>query len=92
MLSVSLIKRLCSRRCFVPLALRLPSCETYCFGWIVMLSCPLHRKSLIKSGLSTLAWHVISIDLPTGLRCGVCVGRISRRGAAQFTLSKGKKE
>lgn len=55
---------------------------------IVMLSCPLHRKSVIKSGLSTLAWHVIIIDFPTGRRCGDCVGRISRRGLWQFTLSE----
>lgn len=60
--------------------------QTYCFGMIVMLSCPLHRKSVIKSGLSTLAWHVIIIGFPTGRRCD-CVGKISSRGFSQFTLS-----
>lgn len=65
--------------------------QTYCFGMIVMLSCPLHRKSVIKSGLSTLAWHVIIIDFPTGRRCD-CVGKISSRGFSQFTLSENEKQ
>lgn len=56
-----------------------------------MLSCPLHRKSVIKSGLSTLAWHEIIIGFPTALRCGDCVGNISRRGLWQFTLSEKKR-
>lgn len=61
---------------------------TYSFGLIGILSSPYHLRSLIKSGLSTLAEHVNNIDLPTGLRWTDCVGKISTRAFSQFTFSE----
>lgn len=62
--------------------------DTYSFGLIGILSSPYHLRSLIKSGLSTLAEHVSNVDLPTGLRWTDCVGRISTRAFSQFTFSE----
>lgn len=55
--------------------------NTYCFGRIGILSCPLHRKSDIRSESGTSARHDKINDFPMGLRCTFWVGKISRRGS-----------
>lgn len=54
--------------------------STYVFGGTVKLKLSFHCKSETRSVLGTSARHVSINDLPTGLRCISCVGKISRRG------------
>lgn len=53
---------------------------TYVFGGTVKLKLSFHCKSVTRSTFGTSARHVNINDLPTGFRCTICVGRISKRG------------